>query len=85
MEQVAYVGIMITGVMLLMAILMKQTNGLFWARFPHEFIRDLHDPRFKDERRIGKMYCHFTFTYISPFFLGFLVILIISFVMDHFL
>ena len=74
LEQLALTGLACTGMLLLIACLTKLTNGLFIARFPHEFIRDRHDPSYRLERRAGKTFSHFVFTYIPPFFIGFLLL-----------
>ena len=79
LEQIGFGGIIVTGLLLLIAVLPKWTNGLFVARFPWEFRKDRDDPRFEMERRIGKKYSQFIFKYVPPFFIGFLLILLLSY------
>lgn len=79
-QQLAFVGIIITGLLLLIAFLTKLTNGLFIARFPFEFLRDRNDPRYESERRAGNLLRFFIFKYVPPFFIGFSILLLLSYV-----
>ncbi|MFQ7237171.1 MAG: hypothetical protein ACLRPU_20035 [Enterococcus hulanensis] len=79
LEQIGFGGIVFTGFLLLIAVLPKWTNGLFVARFPWDFIKHKNDPRFEAERRAGKAYSNFIFKYVPPFFIGFLLILMMAY------
>ena len=78
-KQIAFAGIACTGVLLLLAILTRITKGLFIARFPHEFVQDSTDPKYERERRAGNRFSHFVFTYVPPFFIGFLILLLLTY------
>lgn len=80
-ELIGFAGIVCTGLLLLIAFLMKLTKGLFIARFPHEFIRDMRDPDYERERRVGTLVGQLIVTYIPPFFIGFVVIVILSYIL----
>lgn len=75
----AFAGIACTGVLLLLAILTRITKGLFISRFPHQFIQDSTDPRYELERQAGKKFSTFIFKYVPPFFIGFLLILLLTY------
>lgn len=78
-KQIAFAGIACTGVLLLLAIITKITKGLFIARFPHEFIQDSTDPRYEKERQAGNLFSRLVFKYVPPFFIGFLLVLLLSY------
>lgn len=78
-EHIAYAGIACTGFLLLIAFLMKLTKGLFVARFPYDFIKDINDPKYENERRAGRKFSQFVFKYVPPFFIGSVLILIIAY------
>ncbi|MEO1768940.1 hypothetical protein [Candidatus Enterococcus ferrettii] len=78
-QQIAFAGLACTGILLLLAILTRITKGLFLARFPHEFIKDSTDPKYELERQAGKKFSHFILKYIPPFFIGFLIILLLTY------
>lgn len=78
-KQIAFAGIACTGILLLLAVLTRITKGLFIARFPHQFIQDSTDPRYEWERRAGNRFSKFILTYVPPFFIGFLVILLLTY------
>lgn len=76
---IAFAGILGTGPFLLCAFLMKLTNGLFLSRLPHQFVQDRHDPQYEHERQAGQRFSKLAFKYLPPFFIGFLLILLLSY------
>lgn len=79
-QKILIVGLGCTIFLLLFALLLKITNGLFWARFPSEFLADKNDPRFETERNIGKKIAHFLFNYVSPLFIALLILLVLTYI-----
>lgn len=80
-KEIAFAGISFTGLLLCIALITRLTNGLFLSRFPWEFVKHREDPRFEAERRTGKAYSRFVFKYVSPFFIGFVVIFVLSYLL----
>lgn len=70
-----FVGLAITGFLLLLAILLQITRGLFWARSPQKFKEDVTKSAYKKEREIGLRISHLLFVVVPPFFVAFLLIL----------
>ncbi|MGK0605460.1 hypothetical protein [Enterococcus gilvus] len=79
-QQLAFAGIMLTTLLLLIAFFTKLTSGLFIARFPFEFLQDKNDPSYENERRFGNRFRFFIFKYVPPFFIGFVIILFLTYV-----
>lgn len=73
-QNLAAAGVFFTGLLLLIALFTKITNGLFIARFPWDFVKDSKDPRFENERIAGIRFSQFVFKYLPPFFIGFVLI-----------
>ncbi|MBR8697071.1 hypothetical protein [Enterococcus gallinarum] len=78
-QRILIIGLGCTLFLLLFAFLLKITNGLFWARFPHKFLSDRNDPKFETERKAGKMFSYFVFKYIPPIFIGFVITLLLTY------
>lgn len=78
-QQYAFGGLWLTIILLLIALITKHTHGLFIARFPSEFVKDRNDPRYENERTIGNRYMKFVFKYVPPFFIGFLIIILMTY------
>ncbi|MDT2735772.1 hypothetical protein P7H00_01330 [Enterococcus pseudoavium] len=78
-QQIAFAGLICTALLLLIALFTKLTNGLFIARFPFEFLKDMNDPRYENEKRFGNRFRIFIFKYIPPFFIGFAIILFLTY------
>lgn len=78
-QRILIIGLCLTIFLLLFALLLKMTNGLFWARFPQDFLTDKNNPRFETERKAGKMFSYFVFSYIPPIFIGLVVILLLTY------
>ena len=68
--------LLISGVFTLIAFVTTLTGGLFFSRTPDQFKRDLNDPRYDTEKRIGLRFSKFIFTYITPLFIAALILLI---------
>lgn len=81
-QQLAFVGLIFTGQLLLIAFFTKLTNGLFIARFPSEFLQDKNDPNYESERKLGNCFRNFVFKYIPPFFIGFVVLLFLTYIFN---
>ena len=79
-QQLAFAGIILTALLLLVAFFTKLTNGLFIARFPFEFLQDKNDPSYENERRFGNRLRFLIFKYVPPFFIGFVIILFLTYV-----
>jgi hypothetical protein len=73
MKQVLFLGTVFTGLRLLFGMIMYLTKGLFLARLPQEFKKDLVAPQFEQERQLGRKFIRLVFTYVPPIFLFFLV------------
>jgi hypothetical protein len=66
-------GLILTGLLLLVAWPLRFTGGLFWSRTIHGFFKDRADPRYEAERKTGLAFQQFVFHYIPPFFIIFLL------------
>lgn len=77
-QEIALAGIFCTGLLLSIALITRFTNGLFFSRFPWQFVIDREDPRFEAERRVGKAYSRIVFKYVPPFFIGFILIFLLA-------
>ena len=75
-RDIAFAGIFCTGLLLVIALITRLTNGLFFSRFPWQFVNDRDDPRFEAERRAGKAYSYFIFKCVPTFLIGFLLLLL---------
>lgn len=80
-KEIAFAGISGTGLLLCIALITRLTNGLFFSRFPWDFVRHREDPRFEAERRAGKAYSQFVFKYVPPFFIGFVLLFVLSYLL----
>ena len=69
-----FAGLFVTGFLLLLALMIRLTHGLFFSRTPKRFLEDQNDPRYGDERRVGLAFSRFALHYLPPFFLGFLIL-----------
>lgn len=78
-RQIAFAGLSSTIVLITIAFYIKITNGLFIPRLPWDFIKHRTDPKYELERQIGKRFSTFVFSYIPPFFIGFLIILLLTY------
>lgn len=80
-KEIAIAGISCMGLLLCIALITCLTNGLFLSRLPWDFVKHRDDPRFETERKAGKAYSQFVFKYIPPFFIGFVLILVLSYLL----
>lgn len=71
---ILFSGLFITSFFLLLALIMKQTKGLFFSRSPQRFIKDQDNPRYERERQVGLAFSSFVLHYFPPLFLAFLII-----------
>lgn len=71
-------GFLLTSILMLCALIMKRTNGLFLSRTPNQFKLDRNNPDYEKERQWGQRMATFIFTYISPIFIGFLVFFVLK-------
>lgn len=78
LSQIAFVGALFSGFLIIFAILLKFTNGLFWSRPLQRYKENRFDPHYEKERNIGKKFSRWTLKYLPPFFIGFLLILLWS-------
>lgn len=72
-----FTGLFVTGFLFILSLFLTKSNGLFIARSLKEFQEDENNPNTHEERRIGKKIKYFTFKYITPFFLFFLIMFIL--------
>ncbi|MHC5375719.1 hypothetical protein ACYSNU_18320 [Enterococcus sp. LJL120] len=77
-KNIAYAGMAATGFLLFLAGLTKITHGLFFARTPQEFVQDASNPKFNLEKSVGNKFREVVCKYVTPFFIGFLSILLIA-------
>lgn len=82
LQFISIVGVGITGILILMAFFMKFTKGLFFARFPNEFINDSENPKYDLERKAGNLFKEWVFKYITPLFISFLILLGLSYMIS---
>ncbi|MGM0240897.1 hypothetical protein [Enterococcus sp. AZ103] len=75
----ALFGILITTFFFLLALSINRTNGLFFSRLPKQFLKDSNNPQYELEREFGKKFVAIVFKIFPPIFLGFVFILILSF------
>lgn len=68
--------LLVSGLFTLIAFLTTLTGGLFFSRTPDQFKRDLNDPHYDTETRIGLHFTRFIFTYITPLFIAALILII---------
>lgn len=73
LQNICFCGTLFSGFLLLMAVITKITNGLFFSRMPQEFIRDQSDPRFDVEGKAGQLFSRVILKYVPPFFIAFLL------------
>lgn len=78
-QQIAFGGLWCTSILLLIAFITKLTNGLFIARFLSDFVNDSTDPKYEKERRNGNKYRKLILKYVPPFFIGFVLILLMTY------
>ena len=74
MEYVAFAGIMITGILLLAAVLTKLQGGLIFS-FPMRWLRKWD---VEQERKAGMKFADFVFRYVPPFFIASVITLLLS-------
>jgi len=79
-RQIAFAGISSTLVLITIAFYTKLTHGLFISRFPWDFSKHRADPRYETEREIGKRFSTFVFKYVPPFFIGFIIIFLLTYI-----
>lgn len=60
--------------------ILKMTDGLFWARFPRDFIKDQENPDFEREREVGMNFSRWILRYVPPVSLVLLVLLLLKIV-----
>lgn len=77
---IVFGGLLVTSILLAFALLLRQTNGLFWARTTEQFKKDRHNPRFAKERNAGQRFSVLVIHYVSPIFVAFLLLLILRLV-----
>lgn len=65
-------------VMIGLGLCIKQTNGLFWSRMPQDFLKDRHDPKFENERKIGKAFSKAVLTFFPALAIVFLILWLLS-------
>lgn len=75
-QQVSFIGVFFTGILILVAILMKVTGGLFLARTSKEFINDKNKPKYEKEKTAGHIFSRLILKYVPAFFFGFLILLL---------
>lgn len=73
-----FLGVSISGFLLLIAIFMKKSDGLFLARTINQYKDDQNNPEYEKERQVGKNASKYILKYVPPFFLGFLILLILK-------
>ena len=70
----AFLGLFMTSFLLLMAVLLSKTKGLFLARSLKELNNDQRKANTEKERQIGQQISAWIFKYIPPFFAAFLLL-----------
>lgn len=73
-----FLGVSISGFLILIAIFMKKSDGLFLARTIDQYKSDKNNSKYEEERHIGKNASKYILKYIPPFFIGFLILLILK-------
>lgn len=73
-----FLGVAISGLLLIMAIFMKCSKGLFLARTISQFKDDEKDPQYERERTVGKVVSNYLLTYVPPIFFGLVILLILK-------
>ena len=81
LQEIAFVGIMGTGLLLVIAFVTKLTGGLIFS-IPVNLFKNWSDPTREKERQAGKRFSYLVFKYVPPFFIGFVVILLISYLFN---
>lgn len=74
-----FLGVSISGLLILTAIFLKKSNGLFFARTLDQYKSDKNNPKYEKERYVGKNVSKYIFKYVPPLFIGFLILLILKF------
>lgn len=69
-----FAGVLVTGFLLLFALLIRVTHGLFFSRPPERFLQDQTDPRYEAERQAGQAFSRWVLHYLPPFFFAFLLL-----------
>lgn len=73
-----FLGVSISGFLILISIFMKKSDGLFLARTINQYKSDRNNPEYKKERKVGKNASKYILKYVPPFFIGFLILLILK-------
>lgn len=73
-----FLGVAISGLLLIMALFMKRSKGLFLARTISQFKDDEKDSEYERERTVGKVVSNYLLTYVPPIFLGLVILLILK-------
>lgn len=73
-----FLGVSISGFLLAIALFMKRSNGLFFARSITQYKKDKNNPNYEKERYIGSTTSDYLLKYVPPIFIGFLILLILK-------
>lgn len=74
------VCLVISLILIGIGFILKMTDGLFWARFPRDFIKDQENPDFEREREVGMNFSRWILRYVPPVSLVLLVLLLLKIV-----
>ncbi len=73
-----FLGIAIIGFLIIIAFFMKRSDGLFLARTITQYKSDKNNPKYDTERHIGNKATKFILKFVPPFFIAFLILLILK-------
>ena len=73
-----FVLVFTTGFLLICALFMKYSHGLFFSRTIDQYQKDRHDPKFKKERSVGTKFSEFILKYLPPIFINLVILLILK-------
>lgn len=71
-------GVFTTGLLLISALFMKKSGGLFFSRTISQYEEDQKNPKFENERQLGKRVTTFIMKYVPPIFIAFLILLVLK-------
>lgn len=72
-----FLGVSISGFLLIIALFMKRSNGLFLARTITQYKTDKDKAEYEKERHIGKTATDYILRYVTPIFIGFFTLLLL--------
>ncbi|MDT2781958.1 hypothetical protein ACODG4_00765 [Vagococcus fluvialis] len=73
-----FLGIAISGFLIIIAFFMKRSDGLFLARTITQYQSDKNNPKYDTERHVGNKATNFILKFVPPFFIAFLILLILK-------